>query len=60
MGNSFLMYLRDTGMIREMAQRYPLSGIAGGTWSDRQTIGWKDLSAVDADNTMGNYADEMD
>ena len=65
MGNSFQMCLHDTGMIQDKhrdilraASQEVLDLIAGPT-----TVNIPDLaglSIVDVDNTMGNYADDMD
>ena len=60
------MYLRDTGMIQDKhrdilqaASQEVLDLIAGPNQAT-PIIGCTDLSTVDTDNTMGNYADEMD
>ncbi len=65
MGNSFRMYLRDTGMIQDKhrdilraASQEVLDLIAGPI-----TVDIPDLvgpSIVDVDETMGDYADNMD
>ena len=66
MGNLFQIYLRYTGMIQDKhrdilqaASQEVLDLIAGPHWS-APTIRCTDLSTVNADNTMGDYAYEMD
>ena len=60
------MYLRDTGMIQDKhgdilrAASQEVLDLIAGPHQTASTIGCTDLSTVDADNTMGNYADEID
>ena len=60
------MYLRDTGMIQDkhrdilQAALQEVLGLIAGPNQANPIIGCTDLSTVDADNTMGDYADEMD
>jgi hypothetical protein len=65
MGNSFRMYLRDTGIIQDKhrdilraASQEVLDLIAGPTPSPLPDL--TGLSIVDVDETMGDYADDMD
>jgi len=65
MGNSFRMYLRDTGMIQDKyrdilraALQEVLDLIAGPTTVDIPDL--VGLSIFDVDETMGDYADGMD
>jgi hypothetical protein len=65
MGNSFRMYLRDTGMIQDKhkdilrtASQEVLDLIGGPTLTLLPSL--TGLSIVDADETMGEYADNMD
>ena len=65
MGNSFRMYLRDTGMIQDKhrdilraALQEVLDLIAGPTLTLIPNL--SGLSIVDVDKTMGNYANDMD
>ena len=66
MGNSFRMYLRDTGMIQDkhrdtlQAALQDVLDLIAGPHQAAPTGGCTDLSTVDADDTMGNYADKMD
>jgi len=64
MGNSFRMYLRDTGIIQDKhcdslraASQEVIDLIAGSLVNIPDLVG---LSIVEADNTMGDYIDEMD
>ena len=64
MGNSFWMYLRNTGIIQEKhsdilqaASQEVINLIAGSSMNTPNPAG---MSTVEADNTMGNYIDEMD
>ena len=64
MGNSFRMYLRDTGIIQDKhhnvlraASQEIVDLIAGLLANIPNMAG---LSKVDVDNTMGDYIDEMD
>jgi len=64
MGNSFRMYLRDTGIIQDKhrdvlraASQEIIDLIAG---SSAQIPNMAGLSTVDVDNTMGEYIDDMD
>ena len=60
------MYLCDTGMIRDkhrdiiQAASQEVLDLISGPHQAALTMGCTDLSTVNADNTMGNYADEMD
>jgi len=65
MGNSFRMYLRDTGIIQDKhrdilraASQEVLDLIAGPTPTLLPNL--TGLSIVDVDETMGDYADDMD
>jgi len=65
MGNSFRMYLRDTGMIQDKhrdilraASQEVLDLIAGPTLTLLSNL--TGLSIVDVDETMGDYVDDMD
>jgi hypothetical protein len=65
MGNSFRMYLRDTGMIQDKhrdilraASQEVLDLIAGPTLTLISNL--TGLSIVDVDETMGDYVDDMD
>ena len=65
MGNLFRMYLRDTGMIQDKhrdilraASQEVLDLIAGPTLTLLPSL--TGLSIVDVDETMGEYADDMD
>ena len=66
MGNLFQMYLRDTGMIQDkhrdflQAALQEILDLIAGPHQAAPTVGCTDLSTVDADITMGDYADEMD
>jgi hypothetical protein len=62
MGNSFRMYLHDTGIIQDKhhnvlraASQEIIDLIAGSSVNIPNMAG---LSTVDVDNTMGEYADE--
>jgi len=62
MGNSFRMYLRDTGIIQDKhrdvlraASQEIVDLIAGSSANIPNMTG---LSTVNVDNTMGNYIDE--
>jgi hypothetical protein len=62
MGNSFRMYLRDTGIIQDKhrdvlraASQEIIDLIAGSSANIPNMAG---LSTVDVDNTMGDYVDE--
>ena len=64
MGNSFRMYLRDTGIIQDKhcdilqaAFQEVIDLIAGSLVNTPNPAG---MSTVDMDNTMGNYVDDMD
>ena len=64
MGNSFRMYLRNTGIIQDKhrntlraASQEVIELIAGSLVNIPDLAG---MSIADADNTMGNYIDEMD
>ena len=64
MGNSFRMYLRNTGIIQDKhrdslraASQEVINLIAGSSANIPDLAG---LSIVEADNTMGDYIDEMD
>jgi hypothetical protein len=64
MGNSFRMYLRDTGIIQDKhrdilraASQEVIDLIAGSSVNTPNPAG---MSTVEADNTMGNYIDDMD
>ena len=64
MGNSFRMYLRNTGIIQDKhlnilraASQEITDLIAGSLVNIPDLVG---LSIVDLDNTMGNYIDDMD
>jgi hypothetical protein len=64
MGNSFRMYLRDTGIIQDnhrdilrAASQKVIDLIAGSSVNTPNPAG---MSTVEADNTMGNYIDDMD
>ena len=65
MGNSFRMYLRDTGMIQDKhrdilraALQEVLDLIGGPTLALIPNL--TGLSIVDIDETMGDYNDDMD
>ena len=65
MGNSFRMYLRDTGIIQDKhrdilraASQEVLDLIAGPILTLLPDL--TGLSIVDVDETMGDYADDMD
>ena len=66
MGNSFQIYLRNTGMIQDkhrdilQAASQEVLDLIARPHQAAPTIGCTDLSTVNADNTMGDYADEMD
>ena len=64
MGNSFRMYLRNTGIIEDKhhdilqdASQKVINLIAGSSVNTPDPAG---MSTVEADNTIGNYTDEMD
>ena len=64
MGNSFRMYLRDTGIIQDKhcdilrtASQEVIDLIAGSLVNIPDLAG---LSTFDVDNTMGDYIDNMD
>ena len=64
MGNSFRMYLRDTGIIQDKhcdilraASQEVIDLIAGSSVNIPDLAG---MSIVKVDNTMGNYTDKMD
>ncbi len=64
MGNSFRMYLRDTGIIQDKhcnilraASQEIIDLIAGSSANIPNMAG---LTTVEADNTMGNYTNDMD
>ena len=64
MGNSFRMYLRDTGIIQDKhrntmraASQEVIDLIAGSLVNIPNLAG---LSIVEVDNTMGNYINDMD
>ena len=64
MGNSFRMYLRDTGIIQDKhreilraASQEVMDLIAGSSVNIPDLAG---LSIVEVDNTMGDYIDDMD
>jgi hypothetical protein len=64
MGNSFRMYLRNTGIIQDKhrdvlrdASQEIIDLIAGSLANIPDLVG---LSEVDDDNTMGDYIDDMD
>jgi hypothetical protein len=64
MGNSFRMYLRDTGIIQDKhrdilraASQEVIDLIAGSSVNTPNPAG---MSTVETDNTMGNYIDDMD
>jgi hypothetical protein len=64
MGNSFRMYLRNTGIIQDKhcdillaASQEVIDLIAGSSVNISDLAG---LSIVDVDNTMGEYTDDMD
>ena len=64
MGNSFRMYLRDTGIIQDKhrdilraASQEIINLIARSSVNIPDLAG---LSIVEVDNTMGNYIDDMD
>ena len=65
MGNLFQMYLRDTGMIQNkhrdilQAALQEVLDLNARPHQAALTVGCTGLSTVDADNTMGDYADEM-
>ena len=60
------MYLCDTGMIQDkrrdilQAALHEVLDLISGPHQAAPTVGCTDLSTVDADDTMGNYSDEMD
>ena len=60
------MYLRDTGMIQDkhrdilQAASQEVLDLIAEPHQAAPTVGCMDLYTVDADNNMGNYADEMD
>ena len=66
MRNSFRIYLRDTGMIQDkhrdflQAALQEILDLIAGPHQAAPTVGCTDLSTVDADVTIGNYADEID
>ena len=64
MGNSFRMYLRNTGIIQDKhrdilraASQEIIDLIAGSSVKIPNLAG---LTTVEVDNTMGNYIDDMD
>ena len=64
MGNSFQMYLQDTGIIQDKhheilraASQEVINLIAGSMVYNPDLAG---MSTIEADNNMGNYTDEMD
>ena len=64
MGNSFRMYLRDTGIIQDKhrdvlraASQEIIDLISGSSANIPNLAG---LTTVEADNTMGDYIDDMD
>ena len=64
MGNSFRMYLRNTGIIQDKhhdvlraASQEIIDLIAGSSVNIPNLAG---LTTVEADNTMGDYIDDMD
>jgi hypothetical protein len=64
MGNSFRMYLRDTGIIQDKhrdvlraASQEIIDLIAGSSTNIPTLAG---LTTVEVDNTMGDYIDDMD
>ena len=64
MGNSLGMYLQNTGIIQDKhrdilraASQEVIDQIAGSSVNTPDPSG---MSTVEADNTMGNYIDEMD
>jgi len=64
MGNSFRMYLRDTGIIQvkhcdilRAASQEVIDLISGSLLNTPDPAG---MSTLEADNTMGNYIDDMD
>ena len=64
MGNSFRMYLRNTGIIQDnhcdilrAASQEVIDLIAGSSVNTPDLVG---LSIVGVDNTMGNYIDDID
>ena len=64
MGNSFRMYLRDTGIIQDKqrdvlraASQEIIDLIAGSSTNIPTLAG---LTTVEVDITMGNYIDDMD
>ena len=64
MGNSFRMYLRNTGIIQDKhcdilraASQEVIDLIAGSSVNTPDPAG---MSTIEADNTMGNYTDNMD
>ena len=64
MGNSFRMYLRDTGIIQNKhchilwdASQEVIDLIAGSSVNNPDLAG---MTTVEADNTMGDYIDDMD
>ena len=60
------MYLCDTGMIQDkhryilQAASHELLDLIAVPHQAAPTVECTDLSTLDADDTMGNYADEMD
>ena len=64
MGNSFRMYLRNTGIIQDKhrnslraASQEVIDLIAGSSVNNPNLAG---MTTVEADNTMGYYIDDMD
>ena len=64
MGNSFRVNLRDTGIIQDKhcdilqaVSQEVIDLIAGSSVNTPEPAG---MSSVEADNTMGNYTDDMD
>ena len=60
------MYLPNTGMIQDKhrdilrAASQEVLDLISGPHQVAPLVGCTDLSTVDADNTVGDYADEMD
>ena len=65
-GNLFQMYLCDTRMFQDKhrdilrAASQEVLDLIAGSHQTAPTIGCTNLSTFDADNTMGDYTDEMD
>jgi len=66
MGNLFRMYLHDTGMIQDkhrdilQAALQEVLDLIAGPHQAVPTAECTDLSTVNADKTMGDYADKID